>query len=350
MDVWQMISWVDQPVVQALGADVLPVPRRFMEFGMRLDGWRPWQLEDKTPVQMPMTFDPIEQNDGSLLLYLNGKPVAMQVPGSPYFDNLIETSMEFIPPPVDSIPLKPFNEEELEWRQQWAETLYAETDKALVGDFGVNLGRWGSYQEWLYMIAADPAWVRTWYDRKIELLLTDIQLYFQAVGDRIAAIYLMEDFGTQNSMLISPKVFRELVAPYYKRLFSWIHTNTRWKVFFHTDGAVYPIINDLIDCGIDILNPPQTNAKGMHPQKLKADFGDRLAFWGAGIETQDLLPFGTKEEIRTQVKDRINTFGRGGGYVFSTIHNIQCDVPIKNLVTLYEAYQEFGHYPLSIDE
>jgi uroporphyrinogen decarboxylase len=346
MDVWQMMSWVDREVVDILGVDVLPVPRLVMEFGMRLDGWVSWHLENGTLVQMPATFEPVQQDDGSLLLYLNDMPVAMKVPSSPYFDNLIEMSMRFTPPPVDSIPLESFSDEELEWRRQWAETLRAETDKALMGDFGMNLGRWGSYQEWLYHIAANPDWTRSWYDRKCELLMNNIKLYAQAVGENIDLIYLMEDFGTQDSMLISPQMFEKMVAPYYNRFFDWIHENTSWKIFFHTDGAVYPIIDKLIEIGIDILNPPQTNAKGMNPKRLKTEFGDRLAFWGAGIETQDVLPFGTKEEIRAQVKERIQIFGPGGGYVFSTIHNIQRDVPIENVQAMFEAFQQFAHYPI----
>jgi uroporphyrinogen decarboxylase len=346
MDVWQMMSWVDREVVDTVGADVLPVPRLVMEFGLRLDDWVPWRLEDGTQVQMPIGFEPVKQKDGSLLLFLNDKPVAIKVPSSPYFDNLIEKSARFTPPPVESIPLEPFSDEELEWRKHWAETLRAETDKALMGDFGMNLGRWGSYQEWLYHIAANPKWTRSWYDRKIEFLMTNVELYAQAVGDNIDLIYLMEDFGTQDSMLISPQLFEKMVAPYYQRLFDWIHENTSWKIFFHTDGAVYPIIEKLIEIGTDVLNPPQTNAKGMNPRRLKKEFGDRLVFWGAGIETQDMLPFGTKEEIRDQVKERIQIFGPGGGYVFSTIHNIQRDVPVENVQAMYEAFHEFAHYPI----
>jgi hypothetical protein len=353
MDVWQMVAWVDQPVAQALGVDVLPVPRLNMEFGMRLDRWMNWELPligspqvgvaygRPTSVRISERFAPRVETDGRLLLYLGDKPVAVMVPGSAYFDALIEQSMRYSPPSLESLPLSPFSDEELAWRRQWAETLRSETDKFLMGDFGVNLGRWGSYQEWLLHIAANPEWTLAWYERKVELLLQDVQLYYEAVGENIDGIYLMEDFGTQDSMLVSPTMWRKMIKPFYQRFFTWIKQNTGWKIFFHSDGAIYPIIQDLIEIGVDILNPPQTNAKGMEPQRLKNEFGDRLTFWGAGVETQDVLPFGRPDQVRGQVLERMKIFSPGGGYVFSTIHNIQHDVPIENILAVYAAYREF---------
>ncbi len=339
-----MLAWVDRVTVEALGADALPVPRLVMDFNMRLDSWRTWQLSDGTPVQMPGNFEAHEDEDGSLVIYLNNEIVARKVASSPYFDKTLETRMSYTNPPVEDIPLITLSDEELAWRRGWAETLRAETDKALVGDFGFNLGRWGSYQEWLYTMGADPNYVRSWYDRKIENLLENVKLYADAVGDHIDVFWLMEDFGTQKGMMISPKSFKELVAPYYKRLFSWIHANTAWKIFFHSCGGIYPIIDTLIDCGIDILNPVQTAAAGMDPHRLKAEFGSRITFWGGGIDTQDTLPFGTPEDIREQVRERIRVFGPGGGFVFNPIHNIQEDVPVENLVAMYDAVREYGAY------
>jgi hypothetical protein len=344
MDVWQMLAWVDQPTVEALGIDALPVPRLVMDFDMHLDAWRPWQLSDGTPVEMPGNFDPHVEPDGSLTLWLNGEKVAQKVPSSSYFDKCLEARMVYTNPPVETVPLVTLNDEELAWRRQWAERLRAETDKALIGDFGFNLGRWGSYSEWLYTMGDDPDYVRAWYDRKIEALLENVRLYAQAVGSNIDVIWLMEDFGTQKGMMISPKTFNQLVAPYYKRFFTWIHEHTSWKIFFHSCGGIYPIINTLIDCGIDILNPVQTAAVGMDPVRLKAEFGDRVTFWGGGIDTQDTLPFGNPESIRQQVKERIEIFGRNGGFVFNTIHNIQEDVPVENLLAMYAAVKEYGQY------
>ena len=346
MDVCLMLAWVEQPVVDALGVDVLPVPRLAQNFGFRLDGWRPWRLDDGTPVQVPVDFDPVPHEDGSLCLYLNGELVGRKPAAGPYFDRMIDYKMNDSLPPVEELSLPLFTDEDLRWRQHWAETLRAETDKALIGGFGSALGRWGSIQEWLYTIAAEPDYVLAFYELKTENLLANMRLYAQAVGDNIDVVWLGEDFGTQQGLMISPKMFKEMVAPYYKRLFDWVHGNTSWKVFFHCCGGIYPIIDTLIDCGVDILNPVQTEAAGMDPVRLKPEFGNRLVFWGGSVEAQSVLPVGSREEIRAQVRERIEIFGPGGGFVFAPTHNIQKDVSPDNVLAAYEAAQEFGQYPL----
>lgn len=344
VDVWQMLAWVEQPVIEALGADCLPVPRLVQPFGMRLDAWQPWRLDDGTAVQMPANFAPVPGPDGSLCLYLDGELVAKKAASSIYYDRMIEFKVYDPLPPVETFPLPLFSDEELAWRRGWAETLRRETDKALLGDFGLILGRWGSYQEWMYTVAADPAYVTAFYERKVEMLLANLRLYRDAVGDNIDIINFGEDFGTQRGLMISPRTFERLVAPYYKKVFDWVHTYTPWKVFFHCCGAIYPIIPALIACGVDILNPVQTTAAGMVPERLKTEFGGRLAFWGGGIDTQTVLPFGTPADIRGQVAERMRTFAPGGGFVFCPIHNIQSDVPLDNLMALYDAVAEFGRY------
>lgn len=313
---------------------------------MNLDGWRPWCLDDGRSVQMPAAFEPVLREDGSLSLFQDGNEVARKAPTSPYFDATIEMRAPLEPPPVESVPLRLFGDQELEWRRHWARTLRAETDKAVMGEFGLNLGRWGSYQEWFYGLAADMDYVRSWYDRKIENLIANVALYAQAVGRDIDVFWLMEDFGTQQGMLISPQVFKDVIAPHYKRLFGWIHENTPWKVFFHSCGGIYPILKDLVDCGVDIINPVQISAAGMDPARLKSEFGDHLTFWGAGVESQSVLPFGSEGQIRAQVSERIQVFAPGGGFVFAPIHNVQRDVPARNIVAAYEAAREFGQYPI----
>ncbi len=346
-DVWQMLAWVERPVVQALGVDVLIVPRLVQPFGMCADRWRPWHLDDGTPVQMPANFEPVADEDGNLCLYQDGELVGKKAPSGLYFDRMIEFKVYDPLPPVETFKLSVFSDQELAWCRQWAETLRRETDKALVGESGLILGRWGSYQEWMYTVAADPGYVRAFYDRKIENLLANIRLYAEAVGDNLDIVGFGEDFGTQRGLMISPRTFRELVAPYYKRLFDWVHHHTSWKVFFHCCGGIYPIIATLIECGVDILNPVQTSAAGMNPGKLKAEFGDRLVFWGGGVETQTTLPFGSLDEIRTQVRERIGLLGAGGGFVFAPIHNIQADVSTDRLLAMFEAVRDYGRYPLA---
>jgi uroporphyrinogen decarboxylase len=346
IDVWQMLAWVERPVVDTLAVDALPVPYLTGPFGLRIDRWAPWQLDNGTPVQVPANFAPVRDADGNFCLYLDGDLVAKKVITSPYFDRMIEFKVYDPLPPVESWPMPPFSDEELNWRRRWAETLRRETDKAILGDFGPILGRWGSYQEWMLTLAADPEYVLAFYERKTEALIRNMALYAQAVGDNIDIVWLAEDFGTQQGLMISPRTFRRMVAPYYKRLFDWVHAHTPWKVFFHCCGAIYPIIDTLIECGVDILNPVQTSAAGMDPAKLKADFGQRLTFWGGGVDTQRVLPYGTCDEVRQQVRERIAIFAPGGGFVFNPVHNIQGDVPTDHILAMYEAVREYGSYPM----
>ncbi|MCX6030512.1 MAG: methyltransferase [Chloroflexi bacterium] len=345
-DVWQMLAWVEDPVVEKLGVDVLTVRTLSQPFGLRNDRWRSWRLDDGTPVQMPANFAPVAEADGSLCLYSDGELVAKKARTGVYFDRMIEFKVYDPLPPVGSFKIPLFTDEDLAWRRRWAETLRRETDKALIGEFGMILGRWGSYQEWMYTIGANPDYVRAFYDRKIEIMLANLQLYAQAVGDNIDIFALGEDFGTQKGLMISPRMFREMVAPYYKRLFDWVHRNTSWKVHFHCCGGIYPIIGTLIDCGVDILNPVQTSAAGMEPEKLKQEFGDKLVFWGGGIETQSVFPYGTLDEVRAQVRERLRIFGPGGGFVFCPIHNIRADVSTDQMLAMYEALREYGTYPV----
>lgn len=345
-DVWQMLAWVEDPVIQKLGVDVLTVRTLYQAFGLRNDQWQPWRLDDGTPVQMPANFAPVASADGSLDLYSDGELVARKAPTGVYFDRMIEFKVYDPLPPVETFQIPLFTDEDLAWRRRWSETLRSETDKALIGEFGMLLGRWGSYQEWMYTIGANPSYVRSFYDRKIEVMLANMQLYAQAVGNNIDIVALGEDFGTQKGLMISPRMFRDIVAPYYKRLFDWVHRNTPWKVHFHCCGGIYPIIGTLIDCGVDILNPVQTSAAGMEPAKLKQEFGDRLVFWGGGIDTQSVLPQGTLDEVRQQVCERMRLFAPGGGFVFCPIHNIQADVPTDRMLAMYEAVREYGTYPI----
>jgi uroporphyrinogen-III decarboxylase len=144
------------------------------------------------------------------------------------------------------------------------------------------------------------------------------------------------DFGGQQRPLCSPKLFDQLWKPLYTKLNGWVHQNTPWKIFFHSCGAVEPLLEGFIEAGVDILNPVQCSAAGMDAATLKAKYGDRLVFWGGGVDTQKTLPFGTADEVRAEVRERVRIFGEGGGFVFNTVHNIQSRTPTENVLAMYE--------------
>jgi uroporphyrinogen-III decarboxylase len=148
----------------------------------------------------------------------------------------------------------------------------------------------------------------------------------------------------QTAPLISPNAYRDLYQPFHKRLNDWTHQHTNWKTFIHSCGSVTALLDDFIDAGFDILNPVQCSATHMDPAELKAKFGDRITFWGGGVDTQRTLPFGAPDEVRREVRDRIRIFGPGGGFIFNAIHNIQAKTPVENLLALFDALKEYGSY------
>jgi uroporphyrinogen-III decarboxylase len=150
------------------------------------------------------------------------------------------------------------------------------------------------------------------------------------------------DFGSQSSQFLSVATFRSLFFPYYKKMNDWIHKNTAWKTFKHSCGAVDPLIESLIECGFDILNPVQVTAAGMDPSRLKEKYGRRIVFWGGGVDTQRTFAFGTPEEVRTQVLRRLAILAPGGGYIFNAIHNIQGNTPVGNIAAMLAAVKEFN--------
>lgn len=185
------------------------------------------------------------------------------------------------------------------------------------------------------------------FDRQCEIALDNLAKIYEVIGNRITVILVSAtDFGMQKGLLVSPKTYRELFMPFHIRVNNWIHTHTTWKTFIHSCGSVISLIDDFIEAGFDILNPVQCSAALMDPRELKARFGERVAFWGGGVDTQYTLPTGSPEEVRAQVRERINIFGPGGGYVFNTIHNVQPKSPIENVLAMYETVREYGRYPL----
>ncbi len=155
-----------------------------------------------------------------------------------------------------------------------------------------------------------------------------------------------DDFGSQDNLLIPPDLYRELIKPRQRKWIEFVKERSNATIFFHCDGAVADILDDFIEIGIEILNPLQTGAKGMEPEALKRRYGKNLSFWGGGIDTQKTLPFGSIDEIKQEVRERIRMLGRGGGYVFATIHNIQPDITPEKVMAVFETAMENAKYPL----
>jgi uroporphyrinogen decarboxylase len=197
----------------------------------------------------------------------------------------------------------------------------------------------------LVMMITNEKAARALFDRLLQLKLDYWQTALAELGDLVDIVTYADDYGTQESQIISPDMFRRLIKPRVKILFeTFIKSAPHAKRFFHSDGNVRPLIPDFIEMGVDILNPIHIRAKDMAPAGLKRDFGRDLVFWGGGVDTQGILPNGTPREVKDDVRRNIEALAPGGGYVFNTIHNIQADVPPENLIAMWQALQEYGAY------
>jgi uroporphyrinogen-III decarboxylase len=197
--------------------------------------------------------------------------------------------------------------------------------------------------EWYVSTAARRDYVHAVFAGQCEIALANLARIAARVADLVDVVYICgTDFGTQNSSFCSPGTFRELWMPYYLRVNEWIHRNTRWRTFKHSCGAVAKFIPAFIQCGFDILNPVQCLAAGMEPGELKRKYGRDLVFWGGGVDTQHVLPFGTPQQVREQVLRRCEIFAEGGGFVFNAIHNVQARTPVSHIVAMINAVREFN--------
>lgn len=200
------------------------------------------------------------------------------------------------------------------------------------------------YDEWMMLLGMEEDEVKLRLDQLLELKMRQHEITLTTCGDTIDVICDTDDLGMQNGTFISPDMFRNCIKPYWAKLFAHIKKFTKAKIFMHSCGSVRPFIGDLIDIGLDILNPVQISAANMDPAELKKEFGKDLVFWGGGVDTQKVLPTGTPQQVRDNVKRNIDLFAPGGGYVFATVHNTQADVPLENFLAMWETFLDNRTY------
>lgn len=363
LDPYQMLGEVEMDLVDALGVDVVQAPAAATLFGYKLDGWKPWKLFDGTPLLVPEGFNTQPETNGDVLMYPEGDRRAAPSGRMPaegfYFDVIVRQ------PPLDEAKLNPddnteeftpISEVDLAYFEHQVEQLYRETDKAVFagfcfssfGDIALVPAPWlknpkgiRDIEEWYISTVARRDYVYRVFERQCEVALANLEKLHQRLGNKVQVTLITgTDFGAQNSLFISRQSYRDLFKPFHKAINDWLHRNTGWKTFIHSCGSVVELIPDFIEAGFDILNPVQTAAAGMDPKGLKERFGEQIVFWGGGVDTQRTLPFGTPEEVKTEVRDRVEIFGRGGGFIFSAVHNIQAGIPVENLVAMFEAFRE----------
>ena len=359
---YQMLGWIDDDLQTVLGLDVEGVYGPDTMFGYRNENWTPWRMDDGTEVLMSGNFRTTRDDNGDTLVYPGGDrtaPPSGRLPKNGFFfDTIIRQG------PIDEDRLDPEdNVQEFGPLSEDALAHYervcaraAATGRGLIASFGgTALGDIAlvpgpgvkhprgirDVEEWYVSTLTRRSYVHKVFERQTEIALANLARLRERVGDQVQAAFVCgTDFGTQQSQFCSEAAFRELYLPYYRRINDWIHLHTAWKSFKHSCGAVFNLIPAFIDSGFDILNPVQVSAAGMDPRRLKAEFGRALVFWGGGVDTQKTLAFGTPAEVRAEVLERCDIFGRDGGFVFNAVHNIQANVPVANIAAMFEALRE----------
>lgn len=232
------------------------------------------------------------------------------------------------------------------------EKMRSETDAALV----LNLSLWvlqcsqnvRGYEDWFVDLAADPKLITCMAECITESLLGPLEMVTNEIGDLVDVISVSDDIGQQDRLAMAPEVYRKIFKPCHARMMEAIKSRSDKPVMWHTCGSVYEILEDLIEIGVNSLNPVQTTAKNMEAELLKREYGNRLSFWG-GIDTMRILNYGTVEDVYNEVEYKIKTFAPGGGYILNPIHNVQPDVPVENLLAMIDAALEYGWFPFGKD-
>ncbi len=317
---------------------------------------------------MPGAFrTTIEPENGGVLIYPKGDATARPSGHMPkdgfFFDSIIRQKPidhDHIDPEDNTEQYAPLTEADLDAIEEDARTVGAGERAVFASLVNTNLGDIAfvpgpdlvdpkgvrDVAEWYMLTASRPDVVHKIFERQVEVGVANLEKIHDRVGDAIDIIFLCgADFGIQTSAFCSVKTFDSLWKPHYADLCGWIHKNTSWKTFKHSCGSSERFYESMIDAGIDIINPVQCSAKGMDPRMLKDKYKGRLVFWGGGVDTQATLPFGTPAEVRVQVLERCEIFSEGGGFVFNSIHNVQANTPIENLVAMIDAVKEFNGRP-----
>jgi hypothetical protein len=359
---YQMLGEIDSELVREMGVDVIGLSGARNMFGVPNENWKLCKTLWGQEVLFPGSFNYTYNNNGDILMYPEGDtsvPPSAMMPKSGYFFDALERQE-----PVDDSKLRiEDNLEEfgyigeadlMHWKLQ-IDNLKM-NNKAVIASFGgtalgdialvpgINLKHPKGIRgvaEWYMSTLSRESFIKELYDKQTDIAVENLKNIYGVIGNNIDAVFICgTDFGTQNSTFCSPETYNNLWLPYYKKVNSWIHGNTTWKTFKHSCGAIEPLISNFIESGFDIINPVQINASGMDSSLLKEKYGDKIVFWGGGVDTQGVFAFGTPYEVRDQVKKQCGILNKNGGFVFNTVHNIQANVPFENVIAMLEALKE----------
>ena len=352
-DFVQQLAMIEPEVLDRFGVDTIEMGRGF---ALSPQDWHDWVLPDGTPCKIPAFIHPIKTGEDWHIYAPDGTLIAIQKAGSLYFEQtnwpLAESDVNFEnltsifdrmmwsflgTPPA---PLG-YDDEGLMRLAVGAKALRASTDKAIIGLFGGNLLENGQMlygmANFMRMLAGEKARVNAFLDRLVERHLANLCKFLSAVGPYIDIILFGDDLGMQTGPQISRRMFDEFLFPRYKLMWGTAKKLADVKLMLHCCGGIYPLLPGLIAAGLDIVQPVQTSAKDMEPERLKREFGKDLCFWGGGCDTQNVLPYSAPAEVAADVRRRVRVLAPGGGFVFQQVHNVMADIPPENIVAMLDA-------------
>ena len=361
---YQMLGEVADDLKDAMGVDVAILEGKGTFFGYNKEDWKEWKLNDGTPLLVPGLFNTKKNKDGSVYQYAKGDknyPPSAKMPFKGFFFDAIIRQKKIVEEelnPEDNLEeYTLISKKDLDYLKQQIDKLYNNTQYAIMGVIGSS--SFGDIafvpglmlkepkgirdvEEWYVSTCTRKGYIKKVFSGQMEIAIENYKRIYEAIGNTIDAVFVSgADFGMQQGLFISLDAYRELFKPFHKKVNKWIHDNTEWKTFIHSCGSVYKLIPDFIEAGFDVLNPVQISAKDMDPVRLKKEFGKDIVFWGGGVDTQRTLPIKKPSQVKEEVRRLIDVFGQGGGFVFNTVHDIQANVPIENIVAMLEVVQEY---------
>jgi uroporphyrinogen decarboxylase len=348
----QQLAIVDEDVLELFGVDTIELGRGF---ALEDEAWADWALPDGTLGQMPVWALPERAAGEWVIRSKSGRTIARMPDGALYFEQAyypfaeqggprtIQAAMDETMWTAVASPPGPLVEGPggLQLLAQGARNLREKTTRAVIGLFGGNLFETGQFlyrnDNFFVLLASEPKKAHEFLDKLVEIHLAKLEKFLGAVGAYIDIVLFGDDLGMQTGPLLSPKMYREFFKPRHQLLWNRAKKLANVKVMLHSCGGIRELIPDLIEAGLDAVNPVQVSCRGMGARGLKADFGKELVFWGGGCDTQSILPDAAAVTIKQHVKSQVEILSPGGGFVFQQVHNLLANVPPENIVAMYEA-------------
>lgn len=344
MDSFILAAKVEDSIREALQIDTIPLLPPIDALGVRNDvEKKEWIMPNGLKVIVSKDFNPVKLDDGSYILSKNGYEFKLPKNGY-YFDPIkyLLQDAKTIKDIENNFDFSGYGEREAQYFKREVEKL-KNSDKAIIGDIFASFSAEDvfGYEKAFMNLILEKDLTKYFMERLTDMYIHNFNVFYDAVGDNIDIMMMHKDMGNQKGCMISPGIAKEFFFTNFKRFVDNIKKRSKYYVMMHNCGSIYEFIPDLIECGIDILNPVQFTAYNMDPKKLKKEFGNDICFWGGGVDTQHILPFGTTEEVRIQVRENAKIFSEEGGFVFTPVHCIQAKVPAENIIAAFDEANKF---------